>query len=639
MHNRVWSAIEREGVSSVLTPEGTVSFNDPYRFKGLSADTLEYVNNIQENHCKTKFKKLSGGKIETLRQMRERSAEIVPLIINNYKTPRPLLSTLSAAGVTMGATSDSPIQRAVSYPGVNAYYGMDYRGGVNNLWIGQTDAAAVYAQKGLPELIIRKKSHSILLNGVRIKNPLLAPKQIDQISRDIDRYQFDLCIANAIRDSLIYGGSLLYPKFRDDNPLTFSLSVHNLIRHGILNKGTIDYFTTLDRWNVVHTPNWNPTSKDFEHPPFYFIPFLGAELNAERAARIVTSPQAGYWGTILTLGWGVTDFIGWLPAIEDYNNVMKSVPIMIQQMSILARQLDTTGMSLVEGASLLDMVEEGNSLRMRDTTPDNIVNIDVVGELTAIKRDFAQVPELIRLMRQDAASKAWYPEELIWSSERGAFSSGDTTDSAFEKQTETTRYTHMEVARQLKNLAMIFVVNSLGVSDELIKALPYTSIEFDNPRISNAKDKADIAGKIGRQIFDTVSAGYSIDAATSMAEQLSDYELRLSDELMAGLRKRQKNSDERAQEQHDLEMELLEAQIDQIRKQTEFVGVAPAGGSSGGSSGGASSGGAKKPTTPSKSSSGGGHSYADRLEQRKHEKIKDGGRQSQALQKAQNKQA
>ena len=544
----IWNIIRNEQVSSVVTDSRVqIKSRD---FKPLSDKALLNINTRIENEMKknTIFAAKDGNKeLVTIADLKKKADSFGQAVLANFKAKKPLL-----------ATTDSMMGREIapSFPnglGASAF-------GSDNIWISPSEAALIYSNKGIPELIIEKKSHSPLLNGIKIKNPKLEPKELDKIAEDMIKHQFDIKIAETIRDSLVFGGSIFFPKFKDDSPATTFMSVENLVKYGVLKKDSIERFITLDRWNVVFTPDWNPLSSGFTKPHSYFIPFLGSVMNAQRCSRIVTSPAAGYWGTMMTLGWGVSDIPGWYGSVLNYDAVMQAIPFMIKQMSLLVRSMDTSGMNAIEGAAMLDLISAENTFRQRETGPDNLIDIDTIGDLKAISRDFAEVPELVRLLRQDVGARARYPEELIWSSERGAFSSGDTSDSAFEKQTENVRYTHLKVARQLKEVVMIFIMNSLGTSDRVLRALPYTTIEFDNPKLSNAKDRSEISAKISKGIFDSVAAGIPVPVAINMAQQLSDNEFSLSSELMEQIEERQKEKDEYDRKKRDLELEIMEVQ-------------------------------------------------------------------------------
>ena len=578
----IWPIIEAEAVSSVVTDSGIKIKSK--EFKPLPEKSLITINAKIENEMKIQTalgSRKAAKDFVTFDSLKKKATSFGDILLTHHKTGKNLLTTF-----------DSMIQRDVS-PFMPSGFGISSQFANNNIWISPAEASLIYSGKGIPELIIEKKSHSPLLNGIKIKNPKLEAKELDKVADDVIRLQFDMRIAEAIRDSLVFGGALFFPKFKNDSPATTFMSIENLVRYGVIRKNCIERFITLDRWNVVFTPDWNPLASNFQKPDAYFIPFLGSILNGQRCSRVVTSPSAGYWGTMMTLGWGVSDIPGWIESVLNYDAVMQAIPFMIKQMSLLARTFDASGMSAMEGAALLDMMEEHNTIRNRETGPDSIVNIDTIGDLKAISRDFTQVPELVRLLRQDIGARARYPEELIWSSERGAFASGDSSDSAFEKQTENVRYTHLKVAKQLKEVVMIFIMNSLGTSDRVINALPYTSIEFDNPKLSNAKDRSEIAAKIGKSIFDSVASGIDVPIAVNIAQQLSDNEFSLTSELMERIEEKQRENDEYNKKKRELELKALEASA-----------VAP-----------------QKPAGVKNDSGKKGHSYSDRLEQKKHEKI------------------
>ena len=162
------------------------------------------------------------------------------------------------------------------------------------------------------------------------------------------------------------------------------------------------------------------------------------------------------------------------------------------------------------------------------------------------------------------------------------------------------------VIPQLK-VPAIFIINSLGTSDRVLKALPYTTIEFDNPKLSNAKDRSDISAKINKGIFDSVAAGIPIPIAINMAQQLSDNEFSLSSELMEQIEERQTANDAYNDEKRELELETMRVSLETAKNP-------PVEGS----------GGVKKPAGAKPKPADGekkGHSYSEKLEQKKHEKV------------------
>jgi hypothetical protein len=331
-------------------------------------------------------------------------------------------------------------------------------------------------------------------------------------------------------------------------------------------------------------------------------------VHGSRCARVVTSEQSGYWGTILTMGWGLSDIPGWIESVYNYYNVMAAIPAMINQMSILIRTFEVDGMLATEGLNILDDLNFEETVKIRQLSNNNPISIDAVGKIQAIQRDFKEVPALVRLLRQDIGGRANIAEELIWSSERGAFSSGDNTDGAMEKLWENNKYIHKDAAAQLKNIAMLQIVNALGKDREIISALPYTTIEFDNPVIANAETRSAIAEKLGKAAFDFTSAQFPSDAVAQIINSYGDNEFEVRSDLLEDLKRRQARQDAWDEEEHVKRMELMDAQIEGAKMQQKVQASA------------------------AKEESG-----YDRLEQQKHEKSRGTAARRQSIQKRENK--
>jgi len=257
----IWPIIEAESVSSVVK-DSIVKVNSK-DFKPLSGKSLTLINAKVENEMKIQMAEGSRKAVKdltTLKDIRKSASSFGHVVQSNYLTGKDLLQT-----------ADSMMQRDVA-----PYMSNGFSGAVpfanSNIWISPSEAASIYSGKGIPELIIEKKSHSPLLNGIKIKNSMLTAREIDKIDEDVIKYQFDMRIAEALRDSLVFGGALFFPKFKKDTPATTAMSVANLVKYGVIGKDCIDRFVTLDRWNTVFTPDWNPLSAGFLKPPSYFIP-------------------------------------------------------------------------------------------------------------------------------------------------------------------------------------------------------------------------------------------------------------------------------------------------------------------------------------------------------------------------------
>ena len=607
----IWRMINSERTSTGRDSDGHRVINDSKRFKEMSITRHQRITDTIVNEQKKLIMKQSGQELTSLSDVRKSVAELVAPILSYKADGKPILSRARDNIMNMsnmsGVPYQDPMMNNVTTP---------------NLWIDPGEAASIYSQGGIPALVVNKKSHSILLNGVRIKNPRLQPEQLDAVNESAIKTGLANYLTQATVNGLVYSGGLLFPFFKKDSPLSMSLDMNTLLKYDIVGKDCIDRYVALDKWNTVIIPNWNPTARDFLYPEQYYIPFLGADVSGQRCARIVPRPQAGYWGAVMTMGWGAPDLSGWYPAVCSYESVIKAVPTMINQMSILVHSFNVDMTNAMNGATGLDELTDESTLRVRQASMLNPVSMDVIGELKAIQRDFAEVPALVRLVRQDAAAKANIPEELFWSSERGAFASGDQTEGALERQWESVKYIHRDIAFQMKNIAMLEIINALGKDRDIMKALPYTTIEFDNPITANAEARAKIFADLSKGTFDLTASGVPTDVSVTIAAAYGDDRLGIRSDTLKILREKQVENDARAKEKHEKEMELVDAQIDGAKASAKATAEG----------GGATGGGVKVPgKIPGKE---GGYT---RLEQHAKEKTRGTSARRESAQRAEGK--
>ena len=500
-----------------------------------------------------------------------------------------------------------------------------------NIYISPYEAASLYSQKGIFENVINKKSKSILLNGMRIENPYLTVKQLEKINENLNYKNFQDVVSDSARDSLCFGGALVFPMFRKDNPVTASLPLSALLKLGVLKKNCIDYFVRLDRWNTFIIPPYNPTQKDFYRPEKYTVPFLGSDVHHTRCARVVTAEQAGYWGQIINQGWGISDFCGYLQSGLNYKVAVQSLPLMIQQMSILARTINIDGVLATEGSNALGNFDTEGTIKVREASPDNPVTLEVLGELKSIDRNFSQVPELIKLLRQDFASDAEIPEPLLFSSEKGNFASGDDTQGNLAKQWESIKMIHKDIESQYTQLAKILVIDTLGTEDDLIKILPYTKLKFDEPVIANATERAQIGKMYSESVFNLVSAQIPVDISVEMASKNMSKDMEISSDVLDRLRAIQDRVDKRDTERFEMEMAVQENSIEEGKERAS--GMSSSGGEDKETKGVSPAEEQREKALGDKKE----HGYS-RLEQKSHEKARLGeSKRSEKIAKQKNK--
>ena len=629
---------------------GKVVVADSVRFKGMPMSMLEEAQALVEKAVKEDTEataRKSGIQLDSVKSVSDRANQNIGIIMDCLQSNKPM----TAEEIRKKAQSPQGIRDSI----VNGRWNINNLAdpsranlSLPNIYISPWEANSLYSQKGIFETIINKKSKSILLNGCNLENNHLTQKQIDLVKEKMEVHNFKNILAESTLTSLVYGGALTFPLFKKDTPVTTALNLNALLKLGVLGKDCIDYFVQLDRWNTFIIPPYNPTQKDFLRPDVYTIPFLGSDVYHGRCARVITAKQAGYWGQVLNQGWGISDLCGYLQSGMNYKVAVQSLPLMIQQMSILARTVNVDGVLATEGANALDALVEQDTIRTREASPDNPITMDVLGDIKSINRNFGQVPELIRLLRQDLASDAVLPEPLLFSSEKGNFSSGDDTQGNLFKQNESVQMIHKDLECQFKQLAKIMVIDALGTDKDVLEALPYTQIHFDQPVIANALERAQIGKFHSETVFNLVSARLPIDIAVEMADKNVSSDMRTNAEILDKLRTIQNKGDKQDERRIDLELEQKKADIEQTEAQTkateESVKVQKAVVSSGGTN---KKGEEKTELTKGKSPAEEQREKAlsdkeekgySRLEQKQHEKTRVGStKRSEKLSKSRNK--
>lgn len=550
---------------------GKVVVTDSVRFKGMPMSMLEEAQTLVEKAVKEDTEstaRKSGIQLDSVKSVSDRANQNIGIIMDCLQSNKPM----TAEEIRKKAQSPQGIRDSI----VNGRWNINNLAdpsraslSLPNIYISPWEANSLYSQKGIFETIINKKSKSILLNGCNLENNHLTQKQIDLVKEKMEVHNFKNILAESTLTSLVYGGALTFPLFKKDTPVTTALNLNALLKLGVLGKDCIDYFVQLDRWNTFIIPPYNPTQKDFLRPDVYTIPFLGSDVYHGRCARVVTAKQAGYWGQVLNQGWGISDLCGYLQSGMNYKVAVQSLPLMIQQMSILARTVNVDGVLATEGSNALDGLIEANTIRTREASPDNPVTMDVLGDIKSINRNFGQVPELIRLLRQDLASDAVLPEPLLFSSEKGNFSSGDDTQGNLFKQNESVQMIHKDLECQFKQLAKIMVIDALGTDKDVIEALPYTQIHFDQPVIANALERAQIGKFHSETVFNLVASRLPIDIAVEMADKNVSSDMRTNAEILDKLRAIQNKGDKQDEQKIALEIEQKKADIEQTEVQTK----------------------------------------------------------------------
>ena len=387
------------------------------------------------------------------------------------------------------------------------------------LLIGPYDASAMYSSGGLSQIIIDKKSRGICISGYEFTSGSMDAKDLFELRDYAESIGFSSIIGQAARDSLLFGGSVIYPILKGDNPVSTAMSFQKLLDSKLLKKGSIDYLVEADRWNVTVVPDYNLSAKDYLSPRTFLVPISGIEVNSDRASFVRTKPLP-YWSAIRQLGWGASDISGWAKSLIGYEIMAMSLPIMCQQMSLLVHTLPLDGIIAQNGVKAAKKWQAENEKEMRDWSILNPKAINSYGEISVVNRNYSGFDSLIDAIRKDIAAKSGLPESLLfYSMPNGIFNKSE--DDVMLKQSETIKLIQQFVAPCVQKLIPFLAISHFGYKSRAdIERYKSIKISFDTPVVSNPQKKADVALKMAQAIQLLNVTGFDKNTAVNIVSKV-----------------------------------------------------------------------------------------------------------------------
>lgn len=387
------------------------------------------------------------------------------------------------------------------------------------LLVGPYDASAMYSSGGLTQIIIDKKSRGLCISGYEFTSGAMESSELMELRDYAESLGFSSIIAQAARDSLLFGGASIYPIFKGDTPVTTAMSFQQLLATKLLKRGCIDYFAEADRWNMTVVPDYDLSAKDYLNPSTFLVPISGIEVNSDRASFVRTKPLP-YWSAIRQLGWGASDITGWAKSLIGYEIMAMSLPIMCQQMSLLVHTLPLDGIIAQNGVKAAKAWQKENEREMRDWSILNPKAINSYGEISVVNRNYSGFDSLIDAIRKDVAAKSGLPESLLfYSMPNGIFNKSE--DDVMLKQSETIKLIQQVVAPCIQKLIPILAISYFGYRGQKdLEKYQSIKISFDTPVVSNPQKKADVALKMAQAIQLLYVTGFDKGSAVNIVSKV-----------------------------------------------------------------------------------------------------------------------
>lgn len=397
---------------------------------------------------------------------------------------------------------------------------------------GPTESTSVYANGGLPTDILNKKTRTMVLNGPTFKsfdNKFWTNDKIEQLEEAAFETGLTPHLSDAILETFLYGGEVLYPVFKGESPTSFIRPMDKLN----LDKGCIERWVNVDRWNIVTVPSFIVTAKDYLKPETMLIPMDNVEVNTSRMA-ILRPKSMPYWAALFNLGWCPSDLSGWIRAYYNYEITQMSVPVMAQQMSLLLYRMPLDGLNATIGPDNVQKLMAVNEQKMAEWNALNPRAVNMVGEVEVVDRTYSGFDQFVGAIKSELAVQCGLPEPSLFHTPNKGFS--DNTTESLLKQSETLKLSQQFIERSMNPIRDALIAHVFGSSSEEYKERNKLRMVFDKPIISTEKDLADVGARFAASVNSFVQAGITPDTAIELSKPFFP-SVKITDEMIESARK------------------------------------------------------------------------------------------------------
>lgn len=410
------------------------------------------------------------------------------------------------------------------------------------------EATSYYSSGGIPAIVIDKKSKGIWMNGYQFVSQDWNEDDLKTLRDYADKVNFENACKESWRDGLMYGGSVLTPAFKKDTALTYEMDFDQLVKQKVIEKDCLERFWSADRWNSVLIPDFNISARDYLNPRLIMVPLAGHSIHRDRMA-LIRPKKLPYWGTLRQIGWGVSDFEGWIRSLLAYEIMIASLPMISQQLSLLYRHLPFDATSGMTGVRAAKKAAQEASMQLKQWNLLNPQTFNSVGELKTIERHFTDFDKLIMIARQDVGAKSGISDTILFHTQASGFS--DNEEDTLLKEAATIKEGANEAVLQLQPLVKVLIASCFGPDSEQFKKYESVRISFDSPTVLTNDQKVASLTALGGFVSSMQTAGMQLGDTMTVAQQfLTDLEV--PDDMA----ERIKAFDDREQEFEDESREL-----------------------------------------------------------------------------------
>lgn len=398
--------------------------------------------------------------------------------------------------------------------------------------LGPFEESNLYASGGLPAIIIDKKSKAMTIQGATFKaqDKFWDSNKIQELEEAAITTGFNEAVSDGALNSFLYGGGILYPVFKKDTPGKMLQDMYGPMK---LEKGCIERWVTVDRWNLTIVPSYIVTAQDYLKPKTVFVPLSSLEINTSRVA-FIKPKQEPYWVYLLNLGWCPSDMCGWIRSYYGYKITCQSIPVMAQQMSLLLYRMPLDALNATMGADKVQELMKINEEKMNEWSAVSPKAVNMVGEVEVVDRTYSGFEQFVGAMKSELAAQSELPEPTLWHTPNKGFS--DNTTESLLKQSEALRMSQAYLERCMKPCTDALIAHVFGKDSKEWENRHTIRMSFAKPVISTEKDLAEVGARFAASVSSFVNAGVSPDTALELSSQFFPT-VKITDELLAKAKK------------------------------------------------------------------------------------------------------
>ena len=500
---------------SALASECTDSaFKDV--FKSLSAP----ARIIGDNHI-----------VHSLSEISDMQASLSSHITSNYIARYGNIETLDEAARSMSVKIVGDMYNFKTGIGTLSDPS-EYTQSLIPIMMGPMEMTRLYSAGGLVSNLIDKKISGMLSQGITFttfddefwdKSRLAALEESAGITHLVSSLE------DAMRDAYIYGGAAIYPVFNTETYLSYMDDMQQMN----LQKGCVNRWVEVDRWNLTYVPSYDVTSEDYLHPKSIYVPIGGIEVSTTRCALLTPKPQP-YWSAICNIGWSPSDYCGWIRSLMGYQITVQAIPVMAQQMSLLLYRIPLEELNATLGTDAVKALMEINEEKMREWSAVNPKAVNMIGEVEVVSRTYSGFDLFLGGMKSDLAAQCGIPEPSIWHTPNKGFA--DNSQEMLMKESSFIWKQGQYIERKLNPIRDALIAHTFGSDSKEWANKEKIHINFKKPSDATEKDRAEIGARFAATISSLTTAGIPPQDGLKLATQFYP-SFELTDDILNDVQK------------------------------------------------------------------------------------------------------